>query len=356
MNHGTPAGAHRATGRPIPRANAADAQDPEPPPHQHRDATGVGDTTPGHGPRGSTTSTPPGRRERTSAAERRANAPRPEPHRPEETANTVARGNAPRTTASTPEAHPTETGTPGGTAAHATSAAEQSGPPETREPENPTTDAPRRNPARSPPTARLPHRDRSERPSEHREHPPRGRRSQQSRGKKRVVPRHSGIPRVLRPRRQPPPEGTPRQRRRRGERSPRERGRPNERRRHDRSDPRTKERPEHPPPGGDPGAPSRRTSGEHLRHQITSHRDDADAHRRDRNTETADDQTDIPPTPKRKIECAARCALIGAPSGAQRSDKGAGSRPRSAAKRREAGGGAGFSACRFPGGGGPAAP
>ena len=142
-NHGT-AGAQSATRSPSPRANAADAQEPEPPPHQHAPGEVDGETAGGQGPRGRTTNTPPGRRERTSAAERRANAPRPEPHRPEETANTVARGNAPRTTASTPAAHPTATGTPGGTAAHAPRAATQSGPPETREPENPTTDAPRR--------------------------------------------------------------------------------------------------------------------------------------------------------------------------------------------------------------------
>lgn len=184
-NHGT-AGAQSATRSPSPRANAADAQEPEPPPHQHAPGEHEGETAGGQGPRGRTTNTPPGRRERTSAAERRANAPRPEPNRPEETANTVARGNAERTTASTPEAHPTETGTPGGTDAHAPRAATQSGPPETREPENPTTGAPERNPARSPPTARLPHRNRRERPGQRRENVPRSGGTEQRQHERRI--------------------------------------------------------------------------------------------------------------------------------------------------------------------------
>ena len=49
---------------------------------------------------------------------------------------------------------------------------------------------------------------------------------------------------------------------------------------------------------GTPERPAAERAANTPATRSTSHRDDADAHRRDRNTDTADDQTDIPPTPK----------------------------------------------------------
>ena len=66
----------------------------------------------GHGPATNPTSpapSPEAATARTSAAERAANAPRPEPHWPDETANTTAPGAAWRTKASAPLAQPTAT-------------------------------------------------------------------------------------------------------------------------------------------------------------------------------------------------------------------------------------------------------
>ncbi|MDV2997653.1 MAG: hypothetical protein N4J56_007358 [Chroococcidiopsis sp. SAG 2025] len=123
-------------------ASARLAQEPLPKPEKHRLSDAEGRRPAGQAPPGKDTHTPPGTAtDSTHNWERRAKAPRPE--KPTSaTEKTQARGHRERTNSSTPEAQPTDTGTPAPTAATARrTAATDSAQGTEREPEKPTQEA-----------------------------------------------------------------------------------------------------------------------------------------------------------------------------------------------------------------------
>lgn len=121
---------------PEPTANANEPQEPEPPAPRGQEEEGS--KPDGHEPDGNETHKPPALTADTTAAERHANAARPEPQQPEETEKTDAPGKQPRASASAPEAHPTNTEAEEETPAAAKHKAEAATPPKRREPEKPT--------------------------------------------------------------------------------------------------------------------------------------------------------------------------------------------------------------------------
>lgn len=137
----TEPGRNTAHGTPSPTASARDPQDPEPEADRQ---TEPGTNPDGHAPAGNESHTPPAAATaRTQAADRRANAARPDPNRPDDTENTRAPGNRDRTRASTPRAQPTSTAAPGRTQLTAEPTAASDTRDGAREPEKPTTGADR---------------------------------------------------------------------------------------------------------------------------------------------------------------------------------------------------------------------